>query len=224
MSVGAGCDYFSDSNHQTTRTVLVQGSASLLGASAFAAAMRFDDDVVGAGYGWSAGFGAPLAPLTQLRVSGMRSAAEDGGYHAWRIQAGAAVTLPLGPSAGLYYLHEDDSTVPPTNGVAGEGEVHLFHGLGLHATTGYARNTGGVGGGFGTLGLSGPLVHWLQWSAQVGLAQNRLIEPGQTVPRPQRLSHELPILGGGTSNAASGSTTTSGSVRSVLLGMRVAFP
>lgn len=226
VAVGGGCDYYSDSNDQVTRSALVQASAGLGIGSVFAAGLRFDNNVAGAGYGWTGGFGLPVAPFTQLRASGSRFVG-DGNYRAWRIKAGAMLALPIGPTAGLYYTHEDNSAAPRTNGVLAEGDLRLLHGLGLRATAGYARNSDGVGSALGTVGASGPVLHRVEWSAEVGLTQNRLIEPGQSIPGPHRATDGLPIIGGGGGKSAGGTTassSTTGSVASVLLGARITFP
>ncbi len=225
VAVGGGCDYYSDSNDQVTRSALVQASAGLGVGSVYAAAIRFDNNVVGAGNGWTGGFGLPVAPFTQIRASGSRFVG-DGDYRAWRIQAGATLALPIGPTAGLYYTHENNSAAPRTDGVLAEGDLRLLHGFGLRATAGYARNSDGVGSALGTVGVSGPVLHWVQWSAEAGLTQNRLVEPGQSIPAPHRATGGLPIIGGGGRSAGgtTASSSATGSVASVLLGLRITFP
>src|SRR2546422_7849324 len=146
-----GYDYSSGPGGVVSRGIL--GIAALgLGdrGLATAAVTRFDDGQVGTGTGVTGGLAIAAGSSTFLRAWASRYTGEAS-YSAWRLKAGPQLGLPHSAKLGLYYAHDEDNAATRSNALAAEFDVPIVEDVTGRASASYARQSGGMRGGQGTV-------------------------------------------------------------------------
>ena len=190
---------------------LASGSGDVLGG-----VMRFDDSVVGPGYGLVLGGGTSLGGPTSLRVLGTRFLG-DRDYRAWRLKAGPLWSLPGGGSLGLYYVHDENNRSPDTESGAGELGVPLAAGWSGKLAGSYGRAED-VTGYSAAVGAGWTAIPHLELGADVGIARN---PPATASPGPNGGGLLGPLLG---EDPASPPARVDRVAATTSLSLRVTFP
>jgi hypothetical protein len=213
-SAALGYDYSRGPAGQETHSVLGIAGVSLGAGDVLGGVMRFDDSVVGPGYGLVLGGGASPGGSTSLRVLASRFVADES-YRAWRLKSGPVVNL-AGGTLGLSWVHEANNLGPDTDSGLGELAIPLASQWTGKLTGSYGRS-GDVNGFAASAGAAWTIVPHLEVGGELGVARNApSTTPG---PRGGGLGLLDPLLGGGQAPEPSdevGATTS--------LSVRATFP
>ena len=222
VSGGAGFDYTSGPNGQTTKAGVAFASLSLLGADATIAGARYDDNQIGSGVSGIGSVGLPLSPATKLRVIGARSIGDDT-YRGWRLKAGPEWSLPGGPTLGLFYTHASDNTPATSNFASGELNVPLHNALSAQGSVTYGSLPDGLHTTQAGFGLRVSPSKRFLLSGELDVGRNVVGGIGGTIPGG---GSGRVHSGGGSKRSSIGSTGTPSSdlVASLQLGFRVLIP
>lgn len=209
----AGVEYAS-AGSAVTRSALVAAVSRFGEVEATLAALRFDDDNVGAGSGVTAALGLPLVRPLSLQLQGSRFLA-DGPYRSWRTRVGPRLERD-NVSAQIAWQHQQDSAGLRADAAVLESAAPLVAGwaLRLDALAGKTADQRWSESAAAGLAWSG-LPH-LQLSAEGGAARNAGSLFTESAPQPL-----IPILPHGQDRSG----TTPDVVSPILLfGLRVTFP
>ena len=222
VGVGGGVDYSSGPGDQTTRSVT--GLVSLnAGPRLTLGAMRYDDNVAGAGSAGLAVADVALAPLTRVQIAGARFVG-DGAFRAWRLKAGPEFTLPGGPNLGVYYVHVEQQGGIRSDGATGELALPMSDRVVARVGGSWATITGSPQMAQGTLGLTYSPDSRVAVSGDVGLGRNGSVTTS-TVPTAGPRAG-IPIVGGLGSGGGSSAESRMSSVTQSMahLSVRFMFP
>ncbi len=221
LQAGAGYDYYSGPNDQTTKSVqaLIVADLGTLGLSIVGS--RFDDNLIGTGTSVTAGLGVGILPMVTFRVYGSRYLAEQD-YRAWRIKTGPEIHLPAGQSVGIYYSHYTDQSDATSDAVIGELALPVVEQLTGRAAAAYGTSSGSPASGQGSLGLTWSPFHGVGLMGDVGIAKS-----GSTAAQPfpshkRRLN--LPLIGGKPDPGGTTVQSSSKVTATAELGVRILFP
>jgi len=177
LSGSATIDAYQGPGGHWTRAALGLTDVAFERVDVLGGAMRFDDAVVGPGYGVVLGGGVPLAGPVTLRVLTTRFLG-DQGYRAWRIKTGPLWELPRG-SLGISFVHDVNNRGMETESSSGELSVPVTSQLAGRLTGSYGR-TAEIDGFAAALGASWAVFSHLEFGGDVGVARN----PPATTPGP----------------------------------------
>ena len=216
LSGAASVDDYDGPQGQWTRAALGLAGIAFGRGDVLGGGMRFDDAVVGGGYGVVAGGGVRLGGPTTLRFLVTRFLGDDG-YRAWRVKAGPQWGLPRG-SLAIYLVHDANNADTATESGSGELSVPVTSRLEGRLTGSYGR-TAEVEGFAASAGAGWTAIPHLELGGDVGLARNPpSVSPGPSgggpldgMPGAGRKAHEDP-----TSSNQIGATAE--------LFVRVSFP
>ena len=218
LSASVGTDYYTDSNDQRTVAALATVALGIGRGEGVVSTMRYDNDVVGAGVGITAGGAIPLGKAATLRGLATRLIG-DGDYRAFKVKAGPTFQPAVDRSVALYYTHDESTVGPRADGVLAEAAFPLAPSLVGRATAGYAFTSDGSQGGQAGAGVGWSPIPHLELSGQVEIAPSIIATSGQ-IPGSGR--GVLTLLNGGAGHGPDPQTNESLTV-TALLGVRVPF-
>jgi hypothetical protein len=223
LSGGAGVDYTSGPDGQSTKAGVAFASVALAGADVTVAGARYDDNQIGNGVTGIGSAGIPLSPATKLRVTGARSIGDDT-YRGWRVKAGPEWALPGGPTLGLFYTHTSDNFPSTSNFASGELNVPVQGALAAQGSLIYGSLPHGLHTTQAGLGLRVSPSKRFLLSAEFDVGRNVIggLEGGVPGGGSGRVH-----TGGSAKRTTGGSTGTTSSsdlVSSLQLGFRVLIP
>jgi hypothetical protein len=222
IGVGGGVDGYAGPGGERSSTVLGFATIGQERAALALGALRFDDNLVGDGYGGLGVVALPLGPTMLARVWGTRFVGSDT-FRAWRVKAGPEFQLGADRTLGVYLLHDESSIAGVSNGATAELGVPLAAGLTGRLTGGMAGVRDAPEAIQGTLGVSWQPQSRFEITAEAGVAHNGGITqiPVQHGRGGGPLG--LPLFG---SNEPQGSETTSTTRTEGVFsaGLRVYFP
>lgn len=223
-----GADYYSGPSDQVTRGVLGVASVGVAGGFASLAGVRFDDNLVGAGFSVTGGAGAPLgSPSRLFRVLATRFVG-DASFRAWRLKAGPFFQWG-GSTLGLSFLrYVDDQSGEATGGIA-ELEVPVAPRWKATASGSAAAIQAGERSWSGSAGIAWTATPHVTLTAEAGVARNGSIASAAPASAGRGL-RDNPVLGnllgggGGQGGAGAASETTPDVSATLLMGIRVPIP
>jgi len=210
-----GLDLYDGPHGHETRSALAVAGLDFGAGDVVGGAMRFDDSVVGPGWGLIGGGGISLGGPMSLRILASRFVG-DRDYRAWRVKAGPLWNLGRGGTLGLYWVHDDNNAGAEGESGAGELAVPLVPRWTAKLAGSYGR-AGDVTGYAASVGASWALIPHLELGGDVGLARN---PPATTSPGPAGGFLD-PILGGGP---GASSSTSDEIAATTSLSLRVTLP
>jgi hypothetical protein len=196
LSSSASVDAYTGPASHWTRAALGLGDIAFDRIDILGGAMRFDDAIVGPGYGVVLGGGVSLTGPVTVRVLVTRYLG-DQGYRAWRIKTGPQWELPRG-SLGISFVHDANNDGPESESASGELSLRVTSDLAARANGSYGR-TSELEGFALALGTSWTVVPHLELAGDMGIARNPpAATPGPSgggplngLPGPGRRAHEM---------------------------------
>lgn len=223
-----GGDYYSGPSGQVTKSVLGVASVGVAGGFATIAGLRFDDSLVGPGFGVTAGAGAPLGSPTRLVRALATRYVGDGAYRAWRVKAGPFLQWG-GTSLGLSFVRYVDNEGGEATGGLAEVETPVASRWRATFDGSAAEIQGGEQSLSGSAGIAWTASPRITLSASLGVARNGSIVSAQPAATSRGLTSQ-PILGsvlGGGGNQGRGDASAASPANvsaTVLFGIRVPIP
>jgi hypothetical protein len=171
LSGGAGVDYSSAPNGQTTKDALGFLTLVLGRFDGTAVGARYEDTLVGNGLSGALNLGLPVAKTMFVRAIGTRFLGDET-YRAWRLKAGPQVVLPMGQTVGLSYVRFEDNAGGISNSVVGELKIPRGERLSAQAGVTYGSLPGAMTNLQGTLGLNWIVAKHLLFMSELGAGEN----------------------------------------------------
>jgi hypothetical protein len=171
LSGGAGIDYSSSPNGQTTKDALGFLTLVLGRFDGTAIGARYEDTLVGNGLSGALNLGLPVAKTMFVRAIGTRFLGDET-YRAWRLKAGPQVVLPMGQTVGLSYVRFEDNAGGISNSVVGELKIPRGERLSAQAGVTYGSLPGAMTNLQGTLGLNWIVAKHLLFLSELGAGEN----------------------------------------------------
>jgi len=218
IAVGGGYEYYC-TNPEITRTASVVVATGVGTGSASLTGLRYEDNLIGNGYGAIAGVAVPCASRVVARAWGTRYVG-DGAFEAWRIKSGLQFALPARTNLGLYYAHYGNNARVQSDGGIAEFAVTVAPSWVVRANASDVSVAGGEGSSQATLGAVWTALRYLELAADAGLARNG---SAATAPFVSRKS-VLPLLGGPSDSSANEPITAHSMMPAYQVGVRLLFP
>lgn len=171
LSGGAGIDYSSGPNGQTTKGALGFLTLGVGRGDATTAGARYENSQVGNGVSGTLNVGAPVAKTMFVRAIGTRFLGDET-YRAWRLKAGPQFVLPRGQTLSLYYVHFEDQAAGTSNSVAGELKIPMGENLSAQAGATYGALPNGLTNFQGSIGLNWVVAKHLLLMSELGAGEN----------------------------------------------------
>ena len=171
LSGGAGIDYSSAPNGQTTKDALGFLTLALGRCDGTAVGARYEDTLVGNGLSGTLNLGLPVAKMVFVRAMGSRFLGDET-YRAWRLKAGPQVVLPTGQTVSLSYVRFEDNAAWISNSVVGELTIPRGESLSVKAGATYGSLPDGLTNFQGSVGLNWVAAKHLLLMSELGAGEN----------------------------------------------------
>ena len=218
IAVGSGYEYYC-TNPEITRTASVVIATGVGTGSASLTGLRYEDNLIGNGYGAIVGVALPCASRVVARAWGTRYAG-GGAFEAWRMKSGLQFALPARSNLGLYYAHYGDNTRVQSDGGIAEFAVTVAPSWVVRANASHVSVAGGEGSSQATLGAVWTALRHLELTTDAGLARNGSAATAPFVSR----TAALPLLGGPSDSSGDEPITAHSMMPAYQAGVRLLFP